>query len=57
MQTVTQDLRGDGSEIPFVDEGSDEDYRDAVRSQDGRKTYFWIFLIQIFFFPLIMDLK
>jgi len=34
MQTVTQDLRGDGSEIPFVDEGSDEDYRDAVRSQD-----------------------
>ena len=57
MQTVTQDLRGDGSEIPFVDEGSDEDYRDAVRSQDGRKTYFWIFLIQIFFFPLITDLK
>ena len=40
---VTQDLRGDGSEIPFVDEGSDEDYRDAVRSQDGRKTYFWNF--------------
>jgi len=38
MQTVTQDLRGDGSEIPFVDEGSDEDYRDAVRSQDDPDT-------------------
>jgi len=34
MQTVTQDLRGDGSEIPFVDDGSDEDYRNAVRSPD-----------------------
>ena len=45
MQTVTRDLQGDGdddNEIPFVDDGSDEDYRDNIRvSTNGRNTYFW----------------
>jgi len=31
METVTRDLQGHDSEIPFVDEGSDEDYRENVR--------------------------
>ena len=43
METVTKDIQGHGDsevEIPFVDEGSDEDYRENIRCSDGRKTYF-----------------
>ena len=43
METVTKDIQGHGDsevEIPFVDEGSEEDYRENIRCSDGRKTYF-----------------
>ena len=51
METVTRDLQGHDSEIPFVDEGSDEDYRENVRVANGRNAYFWFqYLNFIFFF-------
>jgi len=40
MQTVTRDLQGDAegdAEIPFVDDGSDEDYRDNIRVSNNAK--------------------
>ena len=43
METVTKDIQGHGDsevEIPFVDEGSEEDYRENIRCSDGRQTYF-----------------
>ena len=40
MQTVTKDIKSE-PEIPFMDDGDNEDYRQDVRKSTGKSTYFW----------------
>ena len=54
MESVTRDLQGHETEIPFVDEGSDEDYTQKVRVANGRKAYFWL---QFLIFTLLFSLR
>jgi len=48
MQTVTKDIKSD-TEIPFMDDGDNEDYRQDVRKSSGKFTYFWNYLYFITF--------
>ena len=52
METVTRDLQGHETEIPFVDDGSDEDYTQKVRVANGRNAYFWLQFLTFILFSL-----
>lgn len=52
MESVTRDLQGHETEIPFVDEGSDEDYTQKVRVANGRNAYFWLQFLTFILFSL-----
>ena len=52
MESVTRDLQGHETEIPFVDDGSDEDYTQNVRVANGRNAYFWLQFLTFILFSL-----
>lgn len=52
MESVTKDLQGHETEIPFVDDGSDEDYTQNVRVANGRNAYFWLQFLTFIIFSL-----
>ena len=52
MESVTRDLQNHETEIPFVDDGSDEDYTQNVRVANGRNAYFWLQFLTFILFSL-----